>query len=53
VPKDHRKRSLPFIALGAAFFAIGLTGQRTFLAVGVAFWVVGLVLLIPPRREEP
>jgi hypothetical protein len=53
VPHDHRKRALPFIALGAAFFAIGLTNQRAFIAVGAVFWIVGLVLLTRRRREAP
>ena len=47
---DHRKRSLPFFALGAAFFVIGLTSSRTFLFVGLAFWLIGLMKLRPPRR---
>jgi hypothetical protein len=34
--------SLPFIALGAAFLAIGLTGQRAFVFVGIVFFVIGI-----------
>ena len=53
MPNDHRKRALPFIALGAAFFAVGLTGRRAFVAVGAVFWIVGLVLLTRRRRGAP
>ena len=53
MPKDHRKLALPFIALGAAFFAIGLTGQRAFIGVGAAFWIIGLITLTRSRRKEP
>jgi hypothetical protein len=48
--KDHRRRSLPFFALGVAFFVIGVAGSRTFIFVGVAFWLIGLFMLRPPRR---
>ena len=48
--KDHRNRSIPFFAAGAAFFLIGLTGPRILIFVGVAFWIIGLNLLRPPRE---
>jgi hypothetical protein len=34
-----------FVALGAAFVAIGIPGQRAFLAIGLAFLVVGFVIV--------
>jgi hypothetical protein len=46
----NRILSLPFFTVGAAFFAIGLGGQRTFFFVGLAFWLVALMMLRPPRR---
>ncbi len=39
-----------FIALGAAFVAIGISGQRAFLAMGVAFLVIGFVIFFRQRR---
>lgn len=39
-----------FVALGAAFVAIGTSGQRAFLAMGVAFLVVGFVIFFRGRR---
>lgn len=48
--KDHRKRALPFIAVGMAFFLIGVTGPRVLIFVGVVFWVIGLRMLLPPRE---
>ncbi len=40
-----------FIALGAAFVAIGASGQRAFLAIGVAFLAVGFVIFFRGRRH--
>jgi hypothetical protein len=39
-----------FIALGAAFVAIGISGQRAFLAMGVAFLLIGFVIFFRQRR---
>ncbi|HST52559.1 MAG TPA: hypothetical protein VLJ61_11165 [Pyrinomonadaceae bacterium] len=50
MPKDKRRRSLPFFALGAAFFAIGIAGHRTFIFVGLAFWLIALAMLRRTRR---
>jgi len=41
-----------FIALGAAFVAIGISGQRAFLAIGLAFLVVGFVIFFRQRRAD-
>ena len=35
----------PFVTIGIAFIAIGITGRRTFLAIGIAFIALGFVLL--------
>jgi hypothetical protein len=39
-----------FIALGSAFVAIGISGQRAFLAIGLAFLVVGFVVFFQRGR---
>ncbi|HZT59723.1 MAG TPA: hypothetical protein VFA21_14025 [Pyrinomonadaceae bacterium] len=48
--KDRRRRSLPFFVLGAAFFAIGMSGHRSLLFVGLTFWLIGLMMLRRARR---
>lgn len=35
----------PFIAIGIAFIAIGLTRTRAFIGIGVAFLILGSLLL--------
>ncbi|HEY6802983.1 MAG TPA: hypothetical protein VI306_05325 [Pyrinomonadaceae bacterium] len=35
----------PFIALGIAFMAIGISGRRTFIAIGLVFLAIGIVTL--------
>ena len=35
----------PFISLGIAFIALGISGQRTFIPIGVVFLIIGAVLL--------
>jgi hypothetical protein len=51
---DAMKRAetpgIVFIALGAAFVAIGISGQRAFLAIGVAFLVIGFAIFFRQRR---
>ena len=39
-----------FIALGAAFVAIGTSGQRAFFTIGLAFLVLGFVIVVRQRR---
>jgi hypothetical protein len=41
-----------FVALGVAFIAIGISGQRAFIAIGAAFLAVGLVLVARNRRPD-
>ena len=35
----------PFIAIGIAFFAIGISGRRAFIAIGAAFLLIGFLTL--------
>ena len=35
----------PFIAMGIAFAAIGVSGRKAFLVIGLTFLVMGFVLL--------
>jgi len=35
----------PFIAIGVAFIAIGISGRRTFILAGLAFLAVGFITL--------
>ncbi len=48
--KRAGSRGTVFVALGAAFIAIGISGQRAFLAIGLAFLVVGFVIVFRQRR---
>ena len=42
--------SLPFLALGTSFIALGLTVQRVFLFIGIAFIVIAALGLVRSRR---
>jgi hypothetical protein len=35
----------PFVAIGIAFMAIGISGKRAFIAIGLAFLVIGFLTL--------
>jgi hypothetical protein len=35
----------PFVALGVAFIAIGISGRRAFIAIGLVFLVIGFITL--------
>lgn len=41
-----------FLALGAAFFVLGISGQSAFFGVGAAFVVLGIVFLGQSRRDR-
>ncbi len=45
------KIGYPFLAIGIAFVAIGVSGQRTLLYVGVVFVLIGIALLVRSRRR--
>lgn len=45
-----RNAAIAFLAIGLAFIAIGLSGQRTFIYIGIAFLVVALLRWWRPRR---
>ena len=46
-----RKAGLPFITLGVALIAIGLTTNRTFMFAGLAFIFVALGLMLRGGRR--
>lgn len=45
------KVGLPFLVIGIAFIALGISGQKAFLAIGIAFMVLGAVLMARQRRS--
>jgi hypothetical protein len=47
--KRTQAPGIGFIAIGAAFIAIGSSGQRAFLGLGAAFLVIGIVFLARQR----
>ena len=46
------KIGYPLIAIGIAFVAIGISGQRTLLYVGVVFVLIGMAQLVRARRRR-
>jgi len=44
------KPSIPFLVMGVAFLAIGVSGQRVFLGIGAAFLAIGVTLLVRQKR---
>ena len=44
-PKDLRALGATFFAIGIAFMALGISGQRAFLGVGGAFFVLGILFM--------
>jgi hypothetical protein len=44
------KPGIPFLAMGVAFLAIGVSGQRAFLGIGAAFLAIGVALLVRQKR---
>ena len=43
--------AVPFLGIGVAFTALGVSGREAFLAVGIAFLALGAILLA--RRRKP
>jgi hypothetical protein len=37
------RAATPFIVIGIAFLALGMSGRRAFLYVGVVFMIVGIL----------
>ncbi|HEX8146237.1 MAG TPA: hypothetical protein VF591_03460 [Pyrinomonadaceae bacterium] len=46
-----RKAGAPFIVLGIALLAIGVSNNRTFLFVGLTFIFIGLAVALRGRRR--
>ena len=46
------KPAVPFLAIGVAFLAIGVSRQRTFLGIGAAFLAIGVALLVRQERVD-
>ena len=44
------KPGIPFLILGVAFLAIGVSGQRGFWGIGAAFLAIGVAMLVRQRR---
>ena len=45
-----RRVGFPFLALGIALVAIGISTNRTFMYAGIAFLVISIVTLVRGRR---
>ncbi|HVG30070.1 MAG TPA: hypothetical protein VM864_10255 [Pyrinomonadaceae bacterium] len=37
------RRAAPFIVIGIAFLAIGLSGNRAFIYAGIVFMLIGVI----------
>ena len=46
------RSAVPFLALGFAFIAFGMSGQREFLGVGLVFLGVGLAFWVRQTRVK-
>ena len=44
------KAGIPFLVIGIAFIAIGISGQKAFIAIGIVFMALGAALLVRQRR---
>jgi hypothetical protein len=44
------RAAIPFLTIGVALIAIGISGNRTFMYAGLPFLVLGFVLLMRSRR---
>ena len=45
-----RKVGFPFLALGVALVAIGITSNKTFMYAGVAFLIISFAMIFRGRR---
>ena len=46
----RRQVGYPFLALGIALVAIGISTNRTFMYAGIAFLIISIVTLVRGRR---
>lgn len=44
------KAGIPFLVIGIAFIALGISGQKAFVAIGVVFMALGAAILARQRR---
>lgn len=44
------KAGLPFLVIGFAFLALGISGQKAFIAIGIVFLAIGAAMLARQRR---
>lgn len=44
------KAGIPFLVIGIAFIALGISGQKAFIAIGIVFMAIGAALLLRQRR---
>jgi hypothetical protein len=44
------KAGIPFLVIGIAFLALGISGQKAFIAIGIVFMAIGGALLARARR---
>ena len=42
---------MPFLVIGIAFIAIGISGQKAFIAIGIVFMALGAAMLARQRRS--
>ena len=49
--RSRRGAGVAFLAIGIAFAAVAISGQRAFVGVGVVFLVLGIAFLA--RRRTP
>ncbi len=44
------KAGIPFLVIGIAFIALGISGQKAFIAIGIVFMALGAALLARQKR---
>lgn len=44
------KAGIPFLVIGIAFIALGISGQKAFIAIGIVFLAIGGAMLARQRR---
>ncbi|MCC7095558.1 MAG: hypothetical protein IT472_00040 [Thermomonas sp.] len=51
-PNNVKGSGIGFLGAGAAFLAIGISGQVAFIGVGAAFLGLGIAFLVKARRDD-